>query len=102
MLPIRISRVLPFVALMALAASRLSADSIETRNGARIVGKIEKIENGAITVATDFAGKITVKQSEVTALTTEEPVAVRLSSGTRLDGRVTAGVSRVAPGTSGA
>ena len=38
---------------------------------------------------TDFAGKITVKQAEVTALTTDNPVGVRLASGTRVEGRIT-------------
>jgi hypothetical protein len=44
-----------------------------------------------VVVDTDFAGKITIKQSEVTAITTDAPIAVRLASGTRFDGKVTAG-----------
>ena len=36
------------------------------------------------------AGKIMIKQSEVTAISTDAPVAVRLASGTRFDGKVTA------------
>jgi len=42
-------------------------------------------------VATDFAGQITIKQSEVVSLATDAPIAVRLASGTRFDGRLTAG-----------
>ena len=42
-------------------------------------------------VSTDYAGKITIKQSEVASIATDAPIAVRLASGTRYDGRVTAG-----------
>ncbi|MSU24551.1 MAG: DUF481 domain-containing protein [Opitutus sp.] len=78
------------LALVALAfgAANLSADVVETKSGARIVGKVTKIDGGSVVVATDFAGDIKIKQSEVTAITTDAPVAVRLASGTRIDGKV--------------
>jgi len=72
-------------------AAPLCADTVEIKNGTRIIGKITKIDAGSIEVATDFAGKITIKQSEVTSLATDAPIAVRLASGTRFDGRVSAG-----------
>ena len=75
----------------ALFAQSLFADTVEIKNGARIVGKITKIDAGSVVVDTDFAGKITIKQSEVVSMATDAPIAVRLSSGTRFDGRVTAG-----------
>lgn len=78
------------LALVAVAfgAANLSADVVETKNGARIVGKVSKIDGGSVVVATDFAGSITIKQSEVTSINTDAPVAVRLASGTRIDGKV--------------
>jgi hypothetical protein len=72
----------------ALSAARLAADVIETKNGARIVGKVIKIDAGSVVVDTDFAGKLAIKQSEVTAIATDAPIAVRLASGTRIDGKV--------------
>jgi hypothetical protein len=78
---------LSFIAFVAALGS-LRADVVETKNGARIVGKVTKIDGGAIVVDTDFAGTLTIKQSEVTAITTDAPVAVRLASGTRIDGKV--------------
>lgn len=72
----------------ALGAVKLSADVVETKNGARIVGKVTKIDGGSVVVATDYAGSITIKQAEVTAISTDAPVAVRLASGTRIDGKV--------------
>lgn len=64
------------------------ADVVETKSGARIVGKVVAIDGGTVSVDTNFAGTIAVKQSEVTSITTDAPVAVRLASGTRIDGRV--------------
>lgn len=76
------------VVVAALLAAPLAADVVETKSGARIVGKVTKIDGGAVTVSTDYAGAVTIKQSEVTAISTDAPVAVRLTSGTRIDGKV--------------
>ena len=73
---------------LAVFASAVSADIVETKNGARIVGKITKIEGGSVFVTTSFAGDLTIKQSEVSTLTTEAPVVVRLATGTTLSGTV--------------
>jgi hypothetical protein len=71
-------------ALLALAAALvapalLRADVIETKNGARIVGKITSIHGGTITVTTDYAGELKVTQALVTSITTDAPVAIRLT-----------------------
>jgi hypothetical protein len=83
------------IVLAFASAASLPADTVETRNGARIVGKIDKIDAGSVVVSTDYAGTITIKQSEVTSIATDAPVAVRLTSGTRVDGRVTTGPNNV-------
>ncbi|MBM3851734.1 MAG: DUF481 domain-containing protein [Verrucomicrobia bacterium] len=86
------------VALVAAAFSlaSLSADVVDVKGGARIVGKVARIDDGKVVVATDYAGDITIKQSEVVAITTDAPVAVRFANGTRIDGRVApAGDGRV-------
>ena len=76
------------VAATTLGAAYLLADVVETKSGARITGKVAKIDAGSVVVDTDYAGSITIKQSEVTAINTEAPVAIRLASGTRFDGIV--------------
>jgi hypothetical protein len=75
--------------LFLAVPAALLADTVETRNGSRIVGKIDKIDGGSVVVTTDYAGTLTIKQAEVASISTDGPVAVRLSSGTRVDGRVT-------------
>ncbi|MES2691885.1 MAG: DUF481 domain-containing protein [Verrucomicrobiota bacterium] len=72
-----------------LLVANLSADVVETKNGARIVGKVLRISDGSVAVETNFAGLLNVKQSEVTSISTDAPVSVRLASGTRMDGKVT-------------
>lgn len=77
-------------ALLALVAtSFVRGDVVETRSGARLIGKIAKIDGGAITLKTDYAGDLTVKQSEVVGITTDGPIVVRLASGTTIEGRLT-------------
>lgn len=72
------------IACCALAS--LHADVIETKNGARIVGEVVKISDGTITVKTDYAGELAIKQGEVTGITTDKEITVRLESGTVLQG----------------
>ena len=86
----------------AFGVSQLSADVVETKSGARIIGKVSKIDGGSVVVSTDYAGSITIKQSEVTSITTDAPVAVRLASGTRIDGKVSAGATAGAVQVTGA
>ncbi len=74
--------------LAAFAASWTSADVVETRNGARLVGTVTKIDGSSVVLDTDYAGEIKIKQSEVVNLTTDNPLFVRLAAGTVIEGRV--------------
>jgi putative salt-induced outer membrane protein YdiY len=80
-----------FLALTCITAwkARLSADTVDTKNGAHLVGKIIRIDGGIVYLHTDYAGDLAIKQSEVVSFSTDEPIAVRFDSGTRLDGVVT-------------
>jgi hypothetical protein len=80
---------IPIVVLASVfSAAFVFADVVEIKGGARIVGKVSKIDGGAVVVSTDYAGAITIKQSEVVGITTDAPIAVRLNTGTRIDGKV--------------
>jgi hypothetical protein len=81
------------ICIALFCALQLSADVIETSNGARIVGKIKQVHGGVITISTDYAGDLSVKQAMVTSITTDTPIALRTADGTRSIGIVT-----VAPG----
>src|SRR5580700_8921642 len=76
------------IALSLLAPNLLLADSVDTRDGSRFVGKIATIDAGVVTLDTVAAGEITIKQTEVTAISTDQPISIRLGTGTRVDGTV--------------
>ncbi len=76
------------ILLAAFCAARLAADVVETTNGARIVGRVTRIHGGVVTVATDYAGDINVKQALVASILTDHPIAVRTADGTRYIGIV--------------
>jgi len=82
-------RHITFLACAALTASLAVADVVETKNGARLVGKVVKIDSGSVSLKTDYAGDLTIKQSEVTSIATDAPIVVRLASGTVLQGTLT-------------
>ena len=73
--------------LVGLAAS---ADVIETKDGARLVGTVKGINEGKITLNTTYAGDISIDQAEVVSLTMEDALAIRLDDGTTLEGTVNA------------
>ncbi|EDY81292.1 hypothetical protein VDG1235_910 [Verrucomicrobiia bacterium DG1235] len=75
-------------AAATLLASAAFADVIVTKDGSSINGKIVGIDDGKITVATDFAGEITIDQAQVSSLSTDEPIYLTLENGTTILGPV--------------
>lgn len=75
--------------LAALLTPALRADVVETKDGARLIGKVLKIDGAELTLETAYAGTLKIKQSEVTSVATDGPIAVRLEGGTVLEGRLT-------------
>lgn len=73
----------------ALFAPALHADVVETKSGARLLGKVVKIDGTEITLDTAYAGTVKVKQAEVASVSTDEPLNVRLTAGTVLEGKLT-------------
>ncbi len=77
-------------AALFLSGAIAQADIVETKNGARLTGTVIKVEANSITLDTDYAGTITIKQSEVVRFETEKPLVIRLAGGTTMEGTVTA------------
>ena len=80
---------LVFAVLLAALATPARPDTVETKNGARLVGKVAKIDDKTITLTTDYAGTLTIKKSEVTRLQTDAPQFIRLADGTMAKGTIT-------------
>lgn len=72
------------------AGAASHADVVETKNGSRLTGTVTKVDGGGITLVTDYAGTITIKQSEVAKFETEKPLFIRLTGGTTMEGTVSA------------
>lgn len=81
-----------FHAFLALSLSGplLQADVIETKTGARLIGTVSQVLGGTITLVTDYAGTLSIKQSEVVKLETEKPLFIRLTGGTTMEGTLKA------------
>ena len=76
------------VLALAPLSSNLLADTVETRDGSRFVGKVTSIDAGVVTIDTVPAGTITIKQTEVTAIATSVPSRSAWSPGPVFDGAV--------------
>ena len=72
--------------ILAIATS--FADTIVTKSGSTIKGKIQGIDGGKIKIATDFAGEITVDQAQVDQLLTDDPIFISLESGASYVGKI--------------
>jgi putative salt-induced outer membrane protein YdiY len=85
----------PLLALVAaffvVASTSVGADVVETRSGARLVGKVTAIDGSVVSLSTDYAGGLTIKQEEILRLTTDEPRVLRLAGGELVTGVVTTG-----------
>ncbi len=71
-----------------IMSASLSADVVETKSGAKITGKVTNIDGAAVTIATDYAGDVKVKQGEIASITTDTPMNIRLSGGTVILGTI--------------
>ncbi len=74
--------------MVAGGASVLTADTVETRDGARLVGKITGITEEKITMVTAYAGTLEINKTEVVGFSTDDPVFVRLGNGMTISGKV--------------
>ena len=84
----RSSKVLYFLVL-ALSCSPLLADQIVLKNGDRLTGTIQKSDEKALVIKTEFAGKVTVQWPAIQDLKSDQPLHVGLKDGKTVVGPVT-------------
>lgn len=80
--------VLSTLTALALTQLLVQADTVLTTDGARLTGTISLIDAGVIHLETSYAGTLEIQQRLVESFQTDEPIFVRLASGTTLSGRV--------------
>jgi putative salt-induced outer membrane protein YdiY len=81
------TQTLALTALIGLNTAAL-ADKVITSDGAQLTGTITLIDQGVIHLDTAYAGVLEIKQEQVASFETEEPVFIRLASGTTMAGPV--------------
>ena len=88
--PMKPASFLKLACLIAAASvtTSLLGDVVETRGGTRLVGQIVAIDGTYVVLATDYAGQLKIKQSEVTGITSDTPLNVRTTGGTVVLGTV--------------
>ena len=80
--------ILAVAAALVLLSLPALADQIRMKNGDILTGTLEKMEGGSLVFKTAYAGKLTIKYSEVDSLKTEKEVEVYLSDGKSVKGKV--------------
>lgn len=80
----------PFLSVSTMLALTLPvlADQVTLNDGSVLVGKIEVVAGGKLTLTTDFAGKLEIDATKVKAYAVDGRVNVSLASGDTLVGSV--------------
>ena len=79
------------LAVASFAATASWADTVKTEGGATLTGTITRATEGAIELDTGYSGNVKVDQAMVVSLESENPLHVRLDSGTVLIGTIAPG-----------
>jgi putative salt-induced outer membrane protein YdiY len=78
-----------------LAASTLAADTIRTKDGSTLNGKILKVDGGVVEIETAYAGVLKVNQTSIESFSTDAPVTVRFKDGNTVIGTVAGSAGQV-------
>ena len=69
-------------------APQLTADTVGTKDGSTIQGKILRAAGGVVEIETAFAGVLKINQSNIASLSTDSPVFLRYQGGNTIQGAV--------------
>lgn len=81
-------KLIGFGALLSILSISAIADTVITEDGATLTGEITLINAGKIHLETTYAGTLEIDQSKVASFSTDQPVYVRLASGSTMSGPV--------------
>jgi hypothetical protein len=77
-----------FFLCLVFTGSVYALDVIETKDGGTLTGTIKHITHDTIILSTDYAGDITLQRDKIVGVSAEQPLSVRLNSGTVLTGPI--------------
>jgi len=78
-------------ASILMVAGRTAADEVVFLNGDRLTGKIVIVADGELVLATETAGRVTIKLGKVKTFSSDGPLKIRLKDKAPVDSKVTAG-----------
>ncbi len=64
------------------------ADAVYTVDGSKLVGRIEQMYKGKMTIDTKVAGKLVIDMSQIVAIEADQSITVEFESGNRLVGTI--------------
>jgi len=73
--------ILAVFAALTLGTSLSFADTVVTKDGSKLVGKITQIDGGSVVISSGFAGDIKIKTADIVSLATDTPMNVRQANG---------------------
>lgn len=76
------------LSVLAVVTARGAADEIRLQDGSLVRGTITGIADGKVTIATDFAGDVTIALDKVTGMVSDEAHDFRLDRGEVVSGRL--------------
>ena len=83
--PIRIA-----ISLLLACTGIATADVVVTTNGSRLVGQIKSVNDGKLTLETDFAGDLTLEVQKIATIATDQPRHVQTEEQAQITGKLTA------------
>lgn len=90
------------IALVLLAVAETArADQVALNNGDRLTGAVVAVSRNAVTVETEFAGRVAIKWSAVSGVTATVPVRATLASGEVVEGTLAVAEGRISVERSG-
>ena len=87
-LTLRIRSLLYFLLVLLGLPHAAFADEVRLTNGDRLTGKVVKLDEGSLTLATTYAGDIKIDWKEVQSVITEAPVTLELQDESQLRGYI--------------
>ena len=76
------------IAAMMVSSHLLFASQIVMQNGDKLTGTIEKSDDNALVIKTDYAGAVSVQLSAIQAIDSDKPLHVSLQNGQKAVGLV--------------
>ena len=72
--------------MLLVAACPLMGDEVLLTNGTKLIGNVEELSKGLLTMETDFAGRLQINISKLVGITADRKLTVALKAGERATG----------------